>query len=120
MALVPPSEIRNVSGLSEEDRRRICDYLQGAVYCWCKNRKNEWFALRDLMGGDNYFWSGTPLIALWNKHNGRSTDPEAEAAKDGGWLLKRVVDSDRRTFETKEEAFTRQYRWTGADGSVED
>ena len=41
-------------------------FLQGAVYCWCKNRKDDWFAARDLLGGNNYYWQGTPLIPLYD------------------------------------------------------
>jgi hypothetical protein len=45
-------EIREVHGISEEQKQRMMDFLQGTVSCWCKNRKNEWFAARDLLGGD--------------------------------------------------------------------
>ena len=45
------SEIREVKGIDANQLKRILDFLQGAVYCWCKNRENEWFSLRDLMGG---------------------------------------------------------------------
>ncbi len=119
MALVVQSAVRKVTALSVTEEDQICAFLQGAVYCWCKNRRDEWFALRDLMGGDNFFWRGTPLIALWNKHNGRAADPVKEAAKDAGWLLKKVIDTDRRMFESKEKGLVKQYRWTGADGVVE-
>lgn len=122
MSLIPPSEIRSVTGLSELEEQRIRDFLQGAVYIWSKNRRNEWFGLRDLMGGENYFWNGTPLIRLWEKHTNRGLsddDAVAAAARDGGWLLKSVIDQDRRPFETREEALIRQYRWTGEDGGIE-
>ncbi|MEO0858849.1 MAG: hypothetical protein AAFY55_18560, partial [Bacteroidota bacterium] len=39
------------------------------------------------------------------------TEP-SETAKNAGWLLKAVVAKDRRRFDTKKEAQTRQYRWT--------
>ncbi len=39
--LVKKSEIREVRGISNEQRQRILDFLQGAVYSWCKNRKDE-------------------------------------------------------------------------------
>ena len=68
MSLKIESELRNVTGISEEEKRRIKDFLQGGVYCWCKNRKDEWFSLRDLMGGDNFYWQGTPLLPLYLKH----------------------------------------------------
>jgi hypothetical protein len=41
--------------------------LQGAVYFWCKNRKNEWFAARDVLGGDNYYWQSAPMYLLCEK-----------------------------------------------------
>lgn len=34
-----------------------------------------------------------------------------DAAKDGGWLLKRVINDDDRAFETIVEELTRKYRW---------
>lgn len=110
--LVQKSEIREVYGISERQKQRIRDFLQGAVYSWCKNRKNEWFAARDLLGGDNYYWEGTPMIALYVK----SEDIE-QAGKDAGWLLKQVINNDKRFFETKKEGLVRQYRWTGKENN---
>lgn len=111
MSITPSTPVREVTGLTTPQKERICDFLQGAVYCWCKNRRDEWFSLRDLMGGENYYWSGTPMLVLWTKHNGVSVDPVKEAGKDGGWLLKRVLDRDPRAFETRDGAFIREYRW---------
>ena len=54
MTLVPPSEIRDVTGITPGDTQAIYHFLQGAMYCWCKNRKDEWFSLRDLMGKENF------------------------------------------------------------------
>lgn len=54
MSLVQPSEIREVHGISDDEKKRIHDYMQGAVYSWVKNRKSEWFAVRDLVGGENF------------------------------------------------------------------
>jgi hypothetical protein len=114
MPIIPASPVRAVTGISVPDQARISDFLQGAVYCWCKNRRDEWFSLRDLMGGENYYWSGTPMIALWNKHNGVSANPVKEAGIDGGWLLKAVLERDPRTFEARDGAFIREYRWLHA------
>jgi hypothetical protein len=52
--------IRDVSGLSESEHQRIYDFLQGAAYCWCKNRKHERFAMRNLRGGVNRDWDNIP------------------------------------------------------------
>ena len=106
------SELRAVSGISSDEERDIINFLQGAVYCWCKNRKDEWFSLRDLMGGENYYWNDTPMIKLWEKHhNLGKDDPVIEAGKDGGWILKKVIANDKRKFETKEEDMIRKYKW---------
>jgi hypothetical protein len=112
MITIGNNELRSVSGISQGEESNICYFLQGAVYCWCKNRKDEWFSLRDLMGGDNYYWNDTPMIKLWEKHNDLGKDdPIAEAGKDGGWILKKVIENDKRKFETKEEDMIRKYRW---------
>jgi len=115
--LIQKSEraINEVSGITAEQKQRIMDFLQGAVYCWCKNRKDEWFAAKDLLGGDNYFWQGTPMIVLYEK-----SGDEEQAAKDAGWLLKRVLDDDKRRFEEgKQEGVGRfpvkKYRWNGEE-----
>lgn len=96
------AEIRSVTGISSDEEKDIMNFLQGAVYCWCKNRKDEWLSLCDLMGGDNYYWNHTPMMKLWEKHNDmEKEDPVSEAGKDGGWLLKKVIKNDQRNFETK-------------------
>ena len=110
--LIEESEIRDVHGISDEQKQRIRDFLQGAVYSWCKNRKDEWFAARDLLGGDNYFWQNTPMFDLYEK----SQDVE-QAGKDAGWLLKQVINDDKRSFETKKEGLVRQYRWNGDENN---
>lgn len=118
MSLVPPSQIRSVNGLTPAEHQRIYDFLQGAAYCYCKNNSG-WFGLRDIMGGANYFWQHTPLEALWNKHKSAGlSDPDAEVAagQDGGWILKRVLDDDRRTFRHQKIDLVRKYEWTGDDG----
>jgi hypothetical protein len=114
MSLSPESEIRDVHEITDEEKQRIIDFLQGAVYCWCKNRPNEWFSMRDLMGGENYYWEGTPLLVLYSKHENKGKSWETavkDAGKDSGWLLKRVISSDQRQFETKKEELIRKYKW---------
>ena len=108
--LLNDTTIREVYEITDREREKIMDYLQGAVYCWCKNKPNEWFSLRDFMGGENYYWEGTPLIALYNKHSSKTTAVK-DAGKDGGWLLKKVIHRDERKFETKVESLVRQYKW---------
>ena len=111
---------KGVNGFSEEQLSLMRAFLQGAVYCWCKNRKDEWFAARDLIGGDNYFWQGTPLYPLFLYYlNEDETHPEyavEEAGKAAGRLLKGMLMDDKRTFETR-KVYTREYRWTGEENN---
>lgn len=109
---------KGVNGFTNAQLTRMKDFLQGAVYCWCKNRSNEWFAARDLLGGDNYFWQGTPLMDLFMYYRGGdevyNQYAVEEAGKAAGRLLKDVLVNDKRTFETR-EGYARQYRWTGEE-----
>ncbi|MBR2091064.1 MAG: hypothetical protein IJ905_12100 [Fibrobacter sp.] len=104
----PNEEIRDVWCISEEEKQRILDFFQGAVYCWCKNRMGEHFSLQILMGGENFFWEGTPLIKLYEAKKG-TADPVKEAAKCAGWLLKRVLADDKRVFDSEIEGLTKSY-----------
>ncbi len=110
--LADDSEIIYVNGITDEQKQINIDFLQGDVYSWCKNRKDEWFAARDLLGGDNYYWQGTPMIALYEK----SEDVE-QAGKDAGWLLKRVLNDDKRTFEVSTDGRVKIYRWNGQENN---
>ena len=111
---------RGVNGFSERELNLMRAFLQGAVYCWCKNRKDEWFAARDLLGGDNYYWQGTPLMPLYDYYLKGNEDNHdyavEEAGKAAGRLLKEVLINDKRTFET-EGGYTRRYKWTGAEAN---
>ena len=118
MALIEKSEVRKVTGINSTYKQRIEDFLQGAVYSWCKNRPNEWFSMRDLMGGEIFSWGGTPLNELYLKHiNLGKNNSEAitAAGKDSGWILKKVIDKDKRLFNTKKEDLIRKYLWNGQD-----
>ena len=111
---------KRVNGFTDEQLNLMLAFLQGAVYCWCKNRKNEWFAARDLLGGENYDWQGTPLMPLYTYYlNGDNNNHDyavEEAGKAAGGLLKEVLIKDKRTFET-EEGYTRLYRWTRTEAN---
>ena len=112
---------RAVHGISEEQRQHIIHFLQGSVYCWCKNRKGEAFAARDLLGGDNYYWQDTPMMALYEYYrNGDDANNEyaiEEAGKAAGRLLYQMLYDDKREFQTWIE-YTRMYRWTGNEDNI--
>lgn len=113
--LLQETKIRNVSGISSKQKKEICKFLQGCVYCWCNNNSDQWFSLRDLMGDNNFDWHDTPLIVLFEKHryNLQKSEEDAirDAGKDAGWLLKKVISEDNRIFDTKKENLIRQYQW---------
>jgi hypothetical protein len=112
--LVPKSEVREVRGITAEEKKSIEIYLLGCVYAWCNNHKSEWFSARDFLGRDNYNWNGTPLQPLYDKHFAKGKRDEAcvkAAGKDSGWILKKVIAADTRKFETKIAQRIRQYRW---------
>ena len=114
--IIPQSEVRDVHGITQEEKELIKAYLQGAVYCWVKNRKDEQFAARDFCGGENFEWAGTPLYPLYEKHinKGKSSQDAIKAAAiDLGWLLKSVVTKDKRHFKAGKSGLTAGYCWVG-------
>ena len=119
MGLTKDDSLRSVTGLMDAEHQAALNFLQGAVYCWCKNRPGEWFALRDLMGGDNTFWEGTPLLPVYDKHSSLAEERAFEAAaKDAGWLLKHVVVNDSRLFDTRKLTLVREYLLVRADADT--
>ena len=109
----------NVYGFTDEEIRQMCDYLLGAVHVWCRDRHGEWFAARDLLGGANYYWQGTPLIKLYEYYMELSDNDSdysvRQAGRAAGHLLKRVLVHDsKRMYETR-SGYTKQYRWIGEE-----
>ena len=98
MIINKPHEPVNVS-IPTEDKEKIKIFLQGMVYCWCKNVKdennsNKWFFARDLVGGDSFSWDDTPLKVLNEKYVTKKTASQAL-----GSLLYEVLDEDTKHFE---------------------
>lgn len=73
--------------------------------------------MRDLMGGDNYYWEGTPLQPLYEM-NAEHSDAVKRAGQKSGWLLKKVIAEDMRSFDTKEEDMIRKYLWVPGGSSA--
>lgn len=118
--LTEPSQLRDVYGISDTEKSLIKAFMQGAVYCWAKNCLEKPFAVRDLMGGVNFEWEGTPLYVLYLKYiNSGRDDKEAinSAARDLGWLTKTILSKDKRTFEVGKVGGrvgeVSSYRWIG-------
>jgi hypothetical protein len=104
---------RRVMNLSVADEKAIMDFLQGAVRVRCKEDKG-WFGLRDLMGGENGDWRGTPMQRLFDRHHAAgASDAEAKrkAGIEGGHLLKRVLHEDpRRRYHSARNYRTAVYK----------
>lgn len=77
---------KGVNGFRPEEINEMKAYLQGCVYAWCNLKGEEWFSARDFLGGDNYFWEGTPMCKLYNHYNEKGGEDYAfdEAAKAAG------------------------------------
>ena len=104
-------------GLTQPQRDVIDAFMHGAVYCWVKNRRGEPFAVRDLVGGLNRDWRGTPLQPLFDKHRRENRPPDEArkaAGRDLGWIVKAVLTRDARTFEATRRDRATFYRWIEA------
>lgn len=104
--------VYRVWNIPPAEEARILDFLQGAVYLWCKDHPLDWFGLRNFMGGANNDWNGTPMQGLYERHALTMSPVSASrrAAMDGGRLLKRVLDLDGRVFESRKGYRTAEYR----------
>ena len=117
--IINDSSYKNVGGFTDDDTREMRAFLLGAVHVWCRDRHGEWFAARDLLGGANFFWQGTPLISLYDHYleesDGDGDYAVQQAGRAAGHLLKRVlIDDTKRRYETR-QGYTREYRWVGEE-----
>ena len=75
-------------------------YIKGAVHSHCNTNPDEPLSVRILFGGDNRNWADTPLQIIYDYHKSmQAKNPVKQAAKDVGWLFKKVLKDDRRTFQ---------------------
>ena len=110
------TKLRKNFDVCENKMKLIEAFLQGAVYCWIKNKKDEVFAVSDLMGGENFYWNETPLICLYEHEKSKGKDNESAIKEAGiilGWILKNVLQKDKRTFETYNKGMAKGYKWVG-------
>ena len=111
--------IRAVDNLSREDEVAACEFLQFVVNNWCEALPEIQFAVHDLVGkGGLYYnmhelayddWKSTPLRVIRDNFdrdvaNGSTIDAFEEAGHAVGWLLKKVLHEDARTFMVEERA----------------
>ncbi len=80
----------------------ILAFLQGVLYQWILEHKDKTapsFVARDLLGGFNNNWAGTPLQFLYDYYYAKTSDntyAREQAAQDAGWALKEVIKNDPR------------------------
>ena len=93
------------------DIKDIRNYLLGAINCFVRQKKSDWFRAKDIIIND---WNGTPLQIVYDffESNGLS---EVESKKQAGMclgqILKKVIFDDSRIFETKKfQDNPREYR----------
>lgn len=112
--LQTPSKIRINFRVQPEELALIKSYLQGAVYSWIKDHPDDFFAARDLVGGLNKEWHGTPLDCLYWKHKNTGKTHEKSmfcAGIDLGWILKTVLSEDKRKFSSRSVGRAKGYKW---------
>ena len=89
--------------LTPQEEENIRYFLMGAVFCWCKHRRQDEFKFRDLAGHiENNTVTGTPLDILYGKYYscyGVAKNTEAydkayeDAGRDGGGFLWKVIEN---------------------------
>jgi len=92
--------------------------MQGAIYAWAKNFPAKPFAVRDLVGGENGDWTGTPLFALYEayiKHGECDEVAQSHAAQDLGWIVKNLLNNDKRTYVNTKPDDVNHYEWVGSE-----
>ena len=104
--------INNINSVHGSEKKRAKAFLKKKVYCWCKNQPDKEFAARDLVGGKNKNWNGTPLQKVYKHHRHSKSIEKAytQAGIDVGWLLKGVLHDDERCFELIKRDVN-HYKW---------
>jgi hypothetical protein len=108
------SSVLRVSYLPPTQEQEILTYLQGAVYCWCNNKKDDWFCIGSFAGDLNEDWIGTPLIILYDHYiilGESGTDAYNHAAQDSGTLLKLFLHRDSRTYDMQNNGQRNEYKF---------
>ncbi len=115
--------VKRIRVISVTTQKRILDFLQGAVYCWCGCQKDKLFHFRDLMALCEGDWNGTVLQDLYDANlekiaNDKNKPKEDKAVwkpaweqsrHDVGCLLKLMLFNDKKDFNMQDGHGARQY-----------
>lgn len=107
------SRIYSISAvLTKEQYAEAKSYIKTAVAEFCKNNPGQTFSVRELFGGANRDWNGTPLQPIYNYHNQPNVNaPADKARKDVGKLLKSILENDQNAYyERMQGGKTKLYR----------
>jgi hypothetical protein len=107
-------QTRRVNGLAAVDLQQIDAFLLGILNARLQANPNDWFSLRDMLGGQNRIWDDTPMQRLYEKQlNNNVPEPAAvkRAGQEAGRLFARVIVADSRRFRTKKDKMIRHYQW---------
>lgn len=98
--------------MENRDIKFAKEYVKGAVHSFCKNNSKEPFSVRILFGGANKDWHGTALQCIYEYYRDTVKDPKPanRAAIYVGYLLKSVLNDDRREFECVGKDTGNKYR----------
>lgn len=96
--------VRPAIRLGEQETADILLYMTDAVHDFTASEPEKAFAVRDLFGGKNSDWGGTPLQTIFDRYS--EDMPKEKAAKragiDVGRLLKIVLNEDKYTYLEEE------------------
>ena len=91
----------------------MCAFLSKKVDDWCKTNVNQIFTLRDLVGGKNSNWQGTPLQRLFDNNIEKGKEEDAaikKAGQDAGRLLRLVISKDEKRFTIIKGTRVKEYQ----------
>jgi hypothetical protein len=94
MSLNDGTIIRGVSGITDAQRSTMLEFLKGAINSHCSKNPNEWFSIRDFLGGKHKDWRNNSFVALYNKWISKGkehSEAVRRAGVDAGKLLKIVI-----------------------------
>ena len=103
--------------LSEDEKIAIKSFLQGTVFCWCKNCEYDYgdqkqFGLNDLVGESTPAnWKDTPLLRLYDLYKEHS-DYGDRSSLYIGKILHELLDSNKRFFHEEQKGVCK-YKWNG-------
>ena len=101
--------------ITDAEIQSAISHIEKSVDAYCKRNNNKvgtLISVRILFGDKNRDWNGTALQNIYDYHKNanRVKNPKNQAAKDVGWLFKKVLMDDKRVFEYHSKDSSKVYR----------